>query len=163
MNHFQDAATIGQLKAQYRELCKRHHPDKGGTTETMQAINTEYERLMARLLDNKSESEYGEGKFYKSRQEEAEVERRVREAVEQVAHLDGLIVEIIGAWVWASGDTRTHKDVLKAAGFWWMHHRKMWAYKGKASSGRGELTLEEMRARHGSEQVSSRPRALKAS
>jgi len=34
-----------ELKQTYRELCKKNHPDKGGKTATMQAINLEYEKL----------------------------------------------------------------------------------------------------------------------
>ncbi|AFZ69774.1 DnaJ domain-containing protein [Deinococcus peraridilitoris] len=162
MHYFQNAQNADQLKTEYRQLCKTYHPDKGGTTEQMQAINAAYEKLMAQFLSGKSVDEYGKGKFYKSREEEAEVEARVQEAIQKVAHLDGIELEIIGAWVWASGDTKTHKDALKEAGYWWMHKRGMWAFKGKASSGRGELTLEEMRERHGSERVHTRTRSLYA-
>ena len=89
MNYFPSVTTAEQLKSEYRKLCKQYHPDKGGSTEQMQAINAQYERLMARFLSGKSADEYGQDKFYKTRQEEAEVEAKVREAVEKIAHLDG--------------------------------------------------------------------------
>ncbi|EYB66952.1 DnaJ-class molecular chaperone [Deinococcus phoenicis] len=162
MNYFQNITTANQLKAAYRRLCKQYHPDKGGSTEQMQALNNEYEALMARFLSGKSDDQYGEGKFYRTRQEEAEVEAKVREAVEKIAHLDGLDIEIIGAWVWVSGDTKPHKDALKEAGYWWMHKRQMWAFKGKASQGRGQTSMEEMREKYGSEKVHSRSRTLTA-
>ena len=162
MNHFQNVTTADELKATYRVLCKQYHPDKGGSTEQMQEINSQYERLMARFLSGKGADEYGQGKFYKTREEEAGVEARVREAVEKIAHLDGLDIEIIGAWVWVSGDTKTHKDALRAADYWWMHKRKLWAFKGKVSHGRGSTSMEEMREKYGSERL-TRSRTLKAS
>lgn len=44
MQHFTITAntTIESLKKQYRELAKKHHPDRGGSTETMKRINLEY-------------------------------------------------------------------------------------------------------------------------
>jgi uncharacterized protein (DUF3820 family) len=34
-----------KLKTTYRELAKKWHPDMGGTTEAMQAVNEFYERM----------------------------------------------------------------------------------------------------------------------
>jgi len=160
MNDFQNIHTADDLKTEYRRLCKLFHPDKGGSTERMQALNNEYERAMKRILSGKADDLYGEGKFYKTRQQEEEVEAAIREAIEKIAHLDGLDLEIIGAWVWVSGETQTYKDALKAAGYWWMHKRKMWAFKGKVSHSRGNTSLEEMREKYGSEKVYSRSRSL---
>jgi curved DNA-binding protein CbpA len=33
------------VRAAYKALAMKHHPDKGGSTELMQAINQAYERL----------------------------------------------------------------------------------------------------------------------
>lgn len=162
MTYFQNIKTQDELKTAYRKLCKLYHPDKGGTTEQMQAINNEYERLTKNLLSGRADDVYGEGKFYKTRQEEEAVEILIREAIEKIAHLDGLDIEIIGAWVWVSGDTRTHKDALKAAGYWWMNKKQMWVFKGKASGGRGNTSMDEIRAKYGSEKVSTGRRAFAA-
>lgn len=162
MSYFQNITDAAELKAEYRKLCKLYHPDKGGSTEQMQAINNDYEKAMRRILSGKPEADYGEGKWYKTRQEEEETEAKIREAIEKIAHLDGLDIEIIGAWVWVSGNTQAHKEALKAAGYWWMNKKKMWAFKGKPSSGRGNTTLEEMREKYGSEKVYTRSRALAA-
>jgi len=36
---------LGRIKQIYRKLAIKYHPDKGGTTEAMQAINEFYEEL----------------------------------------------------------------------------------------------------------------------
>lgn len=60
-------------------------------------------------------------------------------------------IEICGAWVWVSGDTKPVKDALKAAGFWWARHKEAWYYSGKRPGfHRTELDMEGIRALHGS-------------
>ena len=45
MKYFQNITSLSELKKQYRELVKNNHPDKGGDTAVMQAINNEFEQL----------------------------------------------------------------------------------------------------------------------
>ena len=47
MTYFQNVHSLAELKKQYRALAIQHHPDKGGSTETMQQINAEFARLYA--------------------------------------------------------------------------------------------------------------------
>ena len=43
--YFEKVNNLDKLKAEYRRLAMKHHPDVGGDTATMQAINAEYDRL----------------------------------------------------------------------------------------------------------------------
>ena len=47
MTYFQNIHSLAELKKQYRALAIQHHPDKGGSTETMQQINAEFAQLYA--------------------------------------------------------------------------------------------------------------------
>jgi curved DNA-binding protein CbpA len=38
--------TPDALRRRYRQLCRQHHPDKGGDNETQAQINDEYERRL---------------------------------------------------------------------------------------------------------------------
>lgn len=49
--HFENIGTLEELRKQYKELLKNHHPDKGGILEIMQEINAEYDRLFKILKD----------------------------------------------------------------------------------------------------------------
>lgn len=49
MKYFANIKTLDELKAQYRRLAMQYHPDRGGSTEIMQQINAEYERLHERF------------------------------------------------------------------------------------------------------------------
>jgi len=41
--HFHGCFSESDIKRRYRDLCKLHHPDLGGSEEIMKAINAAYE------------------------------------------------------------------------------------------------------------------------
>lgn len=47
MKYFSSIHSLADLKRSYRLLAIQNHPDKGGSTETMQQINAEFEQLFA--------------------------------------------------------------------------------------------------------------------
>lgn len=49
MKWFTNVRTVEELRKQYRQLMKKHHPDVGGSTEDAKQINAEYDRLYAVL------------------------------------------------------------------------------------------------------------------
>ena len=158
MNHFSSVTSLDELKLQYKKLAFKNHPDRGGKTEVMQEINSEYEQLLNRIINEASKDQYqdssenGRG-FWSSRSEHSEVEKKVKQAIDAIINLDGLDIEIIGVWVWVSGDTKQHKDKLKEAGFVWKRVQCKWVFIGKKSNGRGRMTLDQMRELHGSQKV----------
>ncbi|MFW6586085.1 molecular chaperone DnaJ [Acinetobacter baumannii] len=158
MKHFSSVTSLDELKLQYKKLAFKNHPDRGGKTEVMQEINSEYEQLLNRIINEASKDQYqdssenGRG-FWSSRSEHSEVEKKVKQAIDAIINLDGLDIEIIGVWVWVSGDTKQHKDKLKEAGFVWNRVQRKWVFIGKKSNGRGRMTLDQMRELHGSQKV----------
>ena len=50
MIYFKHCTTLDEVKATYRDLAMKNHPDRGGDTETMQAINREYAYACAYIL-----------------------------------------------------------------------------------------------------------------
>lgn len=46
MNYFRDCGSVQELKKEYRSLAMLNHPDMGGDTATMAAINSEYKRML---------------------------------------------------------------------------------------------------------------------
>ena len=158
MKHFSSVTSLDELKLQYKKLAFKNHPDRGGKTEVMQEINSEYEQLLNRIINEASKDQYqdssenGRG-FWSSRSEHSEVEKKVKQAIDAIINLDGLDIEIIGVWVWVSGDTKQHKEKLKEAGFVWNRVQCKWVFIGKKSNGRGRMTLDQMRELHGSQKV----------
>ena len=154
---FVNVDSIETLKAQFKKLAFKNHPDRGGSTENMQKINAEYDFLMKQIINGAGAEHYtdtaGKQSFWESKTEHTEVELKVKAALDAIISLDGLEIEIIGVWIWVSGDTKTHKEVLKTAGFRWNKTLVKWVFMGKKSNGRGTMSMDEMREKYGSEKV----------
>lgn len=140
------------IVAAYRRAAMKYHPDKGGSTEMMQAVNearATLETCEAYTYTDDSEAGYGDS---------------LNAAINAIITLPGLSIEICGLWGWVSGDTRTHKEVLKAAGYRWASKKFQWYFRpdGWKSSGRGGYSMDEIRATHGSKPVASRRAAALA-
>lgn len=149
MKFFNGITTLDELKAEYRRLSLKHHPDRGGDTATMQAINAEHDELFELLKKqhNAAADEY---------HQTTETPEEFRDIVDTLMHLDGLTVELCGSWLWIGGNTREHKDALKAAGCRWSKNKALW-YWHHAEDGhkwhRGKASMQEIRSRYGSQVI----------
>jgi len=149
MKYFNNVKTIEELKKEYRKLCFKNHPDKGGSTETMQIINNEYDNLFERLKNGYNDNlKEGQRPF-------TETSEEYREILLQIIFLEGLEIELCGTWLWVGGETRSHKEALKEAGFKWAKRKCMWYwhsgdYKPKS---RGRYDMGQIRATHGSTSI----------
>ena len=147
MKYFTNINTLDELKAAYRRLSMKHHPDRGGDTATMQEINAEHDELFERLKKqhNATADEY---------HQTTETPEEFREIIELLLRLEGLTVELCGSWLWIGGDTRQHKETLKAAGCRWSNNKKLW-YWHHAEEGRkwrrGKATMSDIRTKYGSQ------------
>ena len=61
-------------------------------------------------------------------------------ALNAIIGLDGLDIEICGAWVWVDGETYRHRAPLKQAGFRFASKKKRWYFRPEnwRSSSRGQ-------------------------
>lgn len=144
--YFDHLATLSEIKAEYKRLAKVNHPDVGGDTATMQAINAQYEEAVERI------KRYGE----RTEREAAaqEVPAEFVAIINAVIGLDSIVVELVGAWLWATGDTYTHKDALKAAGFKWASKKRAWYWHpANASTLGSNKSLEQIKAKYGAQRV----------
>jgi hypothetical protein len=150
MNYFKDCKTVDEVKALYRSLAKQHHPDKGGVTEIMQAINSEYAFACAKILK-------GENISTAEVEDEILKAEKYREALEKVISLDGIIIELVGSWIWITGNTYSHRVLLKAAGYMFAHKKVAWYFRTDEfkTHNRHQLTLEQIKNKYGSKDLSS--------
>lgn len=147
MKFFNDCKIIEEVKALYKKLAMEKHPDRGGDTATMQAINTEYAFACAKLAKGAGLSD-----------EEADTEIRLseeyRQVIEKIINLPGIVIEIVGNWIWVTGNTRPVKYTLKDAGFYFASQKIAWYYRSDAFKSRGHgVPLEQIRAKYGSEKI----------
>jgi hypothetical protein len=148
MNYFKDCNTIDKVKTLYRSLAKQHHPDMGGSTETMQVINSEYAFACAKILkgENISTAET-EGEILKA--------EKYREALEKIISLEGIAIELVGAWIWITGNTYPHRAILKQAGYMFAHKKVAWYFRTDEfkTHNRHQLTLEQIKSKYGSKDL----------
>ena len=150
MRYFNGCNTIDEVKKLYKRLAMENHPDRGGDTATMQAINTEYAFACAKLAN-------GAGLSADEADAEIRLSEEYRQVIEKIITLPGIVIEIVGNWIWVTGNTRPVKDTLKDAGFYFASKKAAWYYRNEAFKTRGKgAPLEEIRAKYGSEKINSK-------
>ena len=149
MTYFKNCKTAEELKKAYREWAKKLHPDLGGNAEEFKAMQNEYEKLWERL---KNVHQNAKGETYTKTSDTTETPQEFINIINTLIRLRGIEVEICGSWIWVSGDTKTHKEILKQLNFKWAHKKKAWYYhKDKfRKKSHEELTMDEIRDMFGS-------------
>lgn len=146
ITYFKGVSTIEELKKMYKKLAKQYHPDLNldkDTTKAMVDINNEYEFLFGRLASDK-DTKAGHS-----------VDDNFRSIIDELLKekFTGITIEIVGSWIWVSGDTYNVKDDIKALGFKWSKNNKKW-YLGEATGKRkGFLNWQQKVDKYGVEIV----------
>lgn len=156
MTYFKNINSINDLKKEYRKLSMLHHPDNGGDTATMAKINAEYTQLFNLL--KKQHNEKAKADTTGKTKEMYECPEEFMDIINALLHLDGLEVELCGSWIWISGNTKEHKEALKAIGCRWASKKKLWYWRSEndACGSHGKTkTMAQIRFRYGSEKFKS--------
>jgi hypothetical protein len=122
--------TYADVKAIYRRLASKYHPDRaGGCTHKMQLINNALEQfakyfaLHATLvIDSQSEANHTDLSL-----------------LDTLVKLAGVIVEVAGYWIWVSGNTFEHKEILKNLGFKFSKTKKSWYWSPTISEKKSKI------------------------
>lgn len=152
MKFFDSCRTLDELKKAYRAAAMKHHPDRGGDTETMQRINAEYSARFEELKhqQNRAAAEDSTGKTRATSESAGDF----IEIINHLLRLDGLEVELCGRWLWIGGETRKHKEALKACGCRWSSTKKLWSWhfaEDGESWSRGRRSMNQIRQKYGSQ------------
>ncbi len=159
MAYFKNITTLEELRKQYRDLLKRHHPDNGGDVSDMQEINAEYDRLF-KVLKDRHESKTTDSKENNAKTEfnnmkyDFSEDAKLREMLNKIIHFDGITIEIIGNWIWCF-DSFGYRKELKELGFKYAHNKKAWYFHTEAFRKRShkKLSMEDIRNYYGSTEV----------
>lgn len=146
-------SNIDDLKKEYFRNAKKYHPDAGGSKEDFQKMQAEYESLYRKVLS-------GSNLNADEIRTEIELDEALRSAANAIVSIPGLNIELVGKWIWVSGNTYPVRNELKAAGFQFAPVKKMWYYKGVESAGRGTLTIDEIRGKYGSQTIKDNMKKL---
>jgi curved DNA-binding protein CbpA len=146
--YFDNPGTLEELKKQYHRLAMLHHPDRGGNVAVMQEINEKYAILFETLKNCHADKE---GKIYTAQQETTETPNEFIHIITILLNCEGLIIEIIGRFVWLTGNTFEHKQIIKELGFRWSHNKTAWyiSPEGYRKKSRKQYELDEIREAFG--------------
>lgn len=144
IKHFDNCKDVSKIKKTFKDLAFKHHPDTGGDEEVMKDINNQYQEALKTQNGKKDDSNY----FYKYNEK---IEKELMHKIFEIQKLQGLEIALIGCWIWVSGDTKTHKEALKAASFRWNKERLCWYYRPAEwrHTGKSKMPLEVIAARYG--------------
>lgn len=154
MKYFVNCKCLEDVKKQYKTLCMELHPDVSGkdTTAEFQAMQNEYEKAFNEFKDTHKNAQ---GETYSK--ETSETAKEYSDLIEKLMRMDGVTIEIIGSFIWLSGNTMANKDAIKELGFKWSANKKMW-YKspeGYRKRSKNNYNIHDIRAMFDSETIQS--------
>ena len=147
INEFKGVEGINEAKKIYKTLAKKLHPDIGGREE-FKILNSVYTDLI-------------EHKIYFSNNIKIDIE--LEKIISLILHFENITIELVGSWVWVSGDTKEIKDKLKELGFKWASKKMMWYFGEMKSKNPTQKTMEEIKSKYGSETLKTKEKKQIAS
>lgn len=162
--YFKNVQTLEELRKQYKDLLKKYHPDNGGSEDTTKAINIEYERLFKILKNNHDSRQHNtrsnnttgnkESSYDNMKYDFAE-DSLLREMLQKVIYFSDITIEIIGNWIWLSGNTYQYRKEFKELGFKFAGQKKSWYWHSEAFRKRSHkrLSMDDIRDYYGSTEV----------
>lgn len=140
------------LKDAYRRACMTHHPDRGGDPEIMKLVNLAYETL-------KGIDYWWTPTQAREAARETPLTETLKAKWEAIKRYPGLKIEIVGSWLWVSGNTRSIKEVLKENGFRFSKNKIAWYYHEEPYRKRHKkkYSMDDLRDLWGSENLKTEP------
>lgn len=141
--YFNGCSTLDEVKAKYKQLAMKHHPDRGGDKVIMQEINLEYEAI-------RKNPSY---QFWKQKEESKLDYQEFPEIISKIIGFRDVVIELCGNWIWLSGATFKYKKQLKEFGFLFAGEKKLWYYRPHdyKSANRKPRTMDYIRNKYGSD------------
>lgn len=134
VNEFKGIEGLNEAKKIYKALAKKLHPDIGGTDEWFKILNDVYNNILENGIYFSNESKF-----------DLELEK----IISQILHFENITIEVIGSWIWVSGNTRTIKEKLKELNFKWANQKKMWYYGEMKGKNTNPKSIKEIKAKYG--------------
>lgn len=160
LKYFFQCTTKQEVKQTFRKLAKEFHPDTNteDTNEIMKEIIAEYESIIKNIpsvpSDNSAQDNMSETEF------SAYVTAEMKEVIDNISHLP-ITIEIIGSWIWVSGEnTYAYKSYLTAYNFTWCAKKKMYSWHiGQYRKFGKTKDIDDIRATYGTTKVNNKYRA----
>ena len=138
---FKGIDGINEAKKIYKELAKKLHPDVGGTDELFKILNSVYNHILEHGLNFS---------------EDAEFDLELEKVISKILHYENIIIEVVGSWIWLSGETKNIKEILKELNFKWASKKKMWYYGEMKGRNPKQKSMDDIKAKYGCQTVKTK-------
>jgi len=135
-NEFKEVSGINEAKKVYKTLAKKLHPDVGGSEDEFKILNAVY-------------NDFIEHKIHFSNESKIDIE--LEKIISQILHYEDITIELVGSWIWLSGNTKEIKEKLKGLGFKWASKKKMWYYGEMKGRNPNQKSMDEIKGKYGSQ------------
>lgn len=153
LKYFKNCESKEECKKMYKKLAFKHHPDRGGDLDTMKEINNEFDWIMKNGIfksakkDAKKDYDFSTSQF--------------KDIIEQLIKFDNIVIDIVGCFIWISGNTYPVKEELKALGFRYSKNKKSWyiapaEYMQNRKSYKRQYSMEEIKNKYGCTTINSK-------
>jgi len=137
---FENIQGINEAKTVFKKLAKKLHPDVGGSNEEFKLLNKIYNDIL-------------ENKIYFSNDAKFDIE--LEKIISQILHYEDITIEVVGSWIWLSGNTKAIKEKLKELSFKWASKKKMWYYGEMKGKNIKPKSMSEIKSKYGCETLKS--------
>jgi hypothetical protein len=138
---FAEVTGINEAKKTYKTLAKKLHPDIGGSEKEFKLLNKIY-------------NDFIEHKIYFSN--ESKIDLELEKIISQILHFENITIELIGSWIWISGDTKLIKEKLKELNFKWASKKKMWYYGEMKGKNLKPKSMDEIKSKYNTQTFKSK-------
>jgi hypothetical protein len=147
---FEAVNGINEAKIVFKKLAKILHPDVGGTNEEFKLLNKIYNDILENKIYFSNESKFCKCGFAPLHDIELE------KIISQILHYEDITIEVVGSWIWLSGNTKPIKDKLKELNFKWASKKKMWYYGEMKGKNIKPKSMDEIKSKYGCETLKSK-------
>lgn len=139
------------VKTAYRRACSKFHPDRNPAgLEMMKLVNAAYEIL----------KDHTGNYAHSADADDLDYGDLMNAALAVAMGCVGCKIEVMGTWIWVTGDTRANKEALKTAGFFWSKNKLAWYFRPSdfKSASHGNWSLDDIRSSYGSTEHAAKQR-----
>ncbi len=126
MKYFNNINNLEELKKEYKRLVIKLHPDLNKEIDTTKEF-VEMQKCYD-IVFNQVKFNHVNFKGETYREETQETPEEFKNIINKIVTIEGINIDIIGSWVWVTGNTYSCRDLLKQLNFKWCNNKKAWSY-----------------------------------
>jgi len=145
MKYFTNCKSNEEVKAEFIKLVKLLHPDNNGNAEEFKKMMSDYQKAfenVKNIFKNQNDEYYTKKDF-------DEAPEDFQNIINIIVNFENVKIELVGSWLWLSGNTYPYKEELKKLKFNFSKSKKMWFYNnGEAKRNMRGMSYKEIKNRY---------------